>query len=127
VPATAIRCHDAEADAVTSDHVTDTSVPVDDSQRMPIRSGTVAPDASANASYSVPAVTGYEETVRACISPAATDVNVRQPSPDLPPVPLLNVQFSLAVQPEIDGSMLSVAELRKFPGIAKRHLLSSLR
>ncbi len=58
VPATAIRCHDADAAAVVSDHVMLTSTPAPVSQRIPMRSGTVAPDASANASYRVPAVIG---------------------------------------------------------------------
>jgi hypothetical protein len=29
------------------------------------------------------------------------------------------VQFSLGVHPEVFGSMVSVVELRRFPGIAK--------
>lgn len=116
--ATLIRCQVADAVSVVSDQVTDTSTPAAVSQRIPIRSGTVAPDASANVSYSVPAATGYDDTVRACISPAATLRTWRQPSPFRPPVPLLTVALSFAVHPETDGSMLSVDELRKFPGIA---------
>src|ERR1051325_235164 len=119
VPATLIRGQRADAVSVVSDHVTDSSVLLLSSQRIPIRSGTVAPDASANAKYTVPARTGYEETVRTCISPAATLVRRRQPSPLRPPPPLASVQFSFVVQPEVFGSMDSVVAERKFPGIAK--------
>src|ERR1044072_7550295 len=118
-PATLIRCQLADAVSVVSDHVTDSSALLLSSQRIPIRSGTVAPDASANAKYTVPARTGYDETVRTCISPAATLVRRRQPSPFRPPPPLASVQFNFVVHPDVFGSMDSVVAERKFPGIAK--------
>src|ERR1051325_7716732 len=118
-PATLIRSQLADAVSVVSDHVSDSSVLLLSSQRIPIRSGTVAPDASANAKYTVPARTGYDETVRTCISPATTLVRRRQPSPFRPPPPLASVQLSFVVQHDVFWSMDSVVAERKFPGIAK--------
>jgi hypothetical protein len=107
-PATEIRCHVAEAVAVVSDQVTLTSEPPEVSHLMPIRSATVAPEASAKTWYSWPAMIVYEAAVRACISPDAVLASRKVPSPFRPPVPLLIVQFSLAVHPDVLGSTDSV-------------------
>jgi hypothetical protein len=120
--ATEIRCHDDDADEVVTDQLMLISAEAAVSHLSPIRSGTVAPDASANAMYSVPAVTGYEATVRACISPAAVLVSFRVPSPFRPPVPREMLQLSLATQPDVFGSTDSVVGLRRLPGIATAQL-----